>query len=56
MHGFLTEGSATASLTVFFLGENLYLCLSELFNLTIVVEPRPMDSEREWLRRLADWC
>jgi hypothetical protein len=49
----LTEGSAAASLTVFFLQENLYLCRSELFSRTIDVEPRRMGSEQEWPPKLA---
>ena len=51
---FLTEGLVTASLTVFFLGENSDLCLSELFSLTTGVELKRMGSEQGWPRRPAD--
>jgi hypothetical protein len=50
---FLTEGPVPVSLTVFFLREIFQLCLSEPFNLTTGVEPRPTGSVQEWPRRLA---
>lgn len=51
---FLTEGPVTASLTVFFLGENFQLCLSVLFSLIIGVELKRMGFEQEWRLRPAD--
>jgi hypothetical protein len=50
----LTEDSLTASLTVFFLGENCNLCLSEHFSLTIGVELKHMASGQEWHQKPED--
>jgi len=51
---FLTEAPVTASLTVFFLGENSKLCLSAPFSLTTAVEPKRMGSEQGWRQKRAD--
>lgn len=51
---FLTEGPVTASLTVFFLGENFQLCLSAPFNLTTGVVLKRMGSEQGWRPKPAD--